>query len=361
MSRQILLNPGPVTLSKRVREALLRPDLCHREQEFIDLQNNIREKLLEVYKLSNNDWASVLLTGSGTAAVEAMLSSCVPAHGKVLIIENGVYGERMTRIADTHHIDHIVLHQEWGDAINLKRVEDELQYHKELTHVAVVHHETTTGCLNNLETLATVCKRYKVALLIDGVSSFGAEDINFQDWNVAACAATANKCLHGVPGTAFVILNRNALEIMQGTPVRTVYLDLVNYLKSQDTGGTPFTQSIQTFYALDEALDELKESGGQPQRKKDYLQRMDIVREGLIRLGVQPLLKQEASSCVLNAFHLPDGLTYQDLHDQLKEKGFVIYAGQGGLVKSLFRISCMGDITENDMRRFISSCEKILA
>lgn len=360
MNRQILLNPGPVTLSKRVREALLRPDLCHREQEFIDLQNNIREKLLEVYNLSKNDWAAVLLTGSGTAAVEAMLTSCVPAHGKMLIIENGVYGERITRIADTHHIDHLVLHQEWGEEINLKRLEDELQYHKELTHVAVVHHETTTGCLNNLESLAGVCKRYKVALLIDGVSSFGAEDINFQDWNIAACAATANKCLHGVPGTAFVIVNRNALEIMQGTPARTVYLDLVNYLKSQDTGGTPFTQSIQTFYALDEALDEFKENGGQPQRKHDYLHRMKIVRGGLIHLGIQPLLKQEISSCVLNAFHLPDGLTYKDLHDQLKEKGFVIYAGQGGLVKSLFRVSCMGDITEEDMNRFISSFKEIL-
>ena len=360
MARQILLNPGPVTLSKRVREALLRPDLCHREQEFIDLQNGIREKLLEVYSLSKNEWATVLLTGSGTAAVEAMLTSCIPAHGKTLIIENGVYGERMTRITDTHHIDHIVLHQEWGEAIDLKRVEDELQYHKELTHVAVVHHETTTGCLNNLESLAAVCKRYKVALLVDGVSSFGAEDINFQDWNIAACAATANKCLHGVPGTAIVIVNRNALEIMQGTPARTVYLDLVNYLKSQDTGGTPFTQSIQTFYALDEALDEFKDNGGQPQRRQDYTNRMKIVREGLIHLDVQPLLKQEASSCVLNAFHLPDGLTYKDLHDQLKERGFVIYAGQGGLVKSLFRVSCMGDITEEDMNRFISSCEKIL-
>ena len=159
MMKHILLNPGPVNLSERVRNALLRPDLCHREQEFIDLQNSIREKLLEVYDLSN-DWAAVLITGSGTAAIEAMLTSFVPAHGKVLIIENGVYGERLTKIANAHQIDHVALHHEWEEEINLKRLEDELQYHKELTHVAVVHHETTTGRLNQLEEIAKVCQRH---------------------------------------------------------------------------------------------------------------------------------------------------------------------------------------------------------
>jgi 2-aminoethylphosphonate-pyruvate transaminase len=360
MTKHILLNPGPVNLSDRVRNALLRPDLCHREQEFIDLQNSIREKLLDVYGLSNNDWAAILMTGSGTAAIEAMLTSFVPAHGKVLIIENGVYGERLTKIVNAHQIDHVVLHHEWEEEINLKRLEDELQYHKELTHVAVVHHETTTGRLNQPEEIAKICQRYKLPILMDGVSSFGAEDIKFKEWNIAACAATANKCLHAVPGTAFVIVNRNALEIMQATSARTLYLDLVNYLKSQDAGGTPFTQSIQTFYALDEALNEVKDEGGQQQRQQDYLQRMEVIREGLINLGVQPLLKKEDCSCVLNAFHLPDGMTYKHLHDQLKEKGFVIYAGQGGLVKSLFRVSCMGDINIDDMKRLISSFEEIL-
>jgi len=360
MTKQILLNPGPVNLSERVRNALLQPDLCHREQEFIDLQNSIREKLLEVYGLSNDDWASILMTGSGTAAIEAMLTSFIPAHGKVLIIENGVYGERLTKIANAHQIDHVAIHHEWEEEINLKRLEDELQYHKELTHVAIVHHETTTGRLNQLEEVAKVCQRHKIPILLDGVSSCGAEDINFEEWNIAACAATANKCLHGVPGTAFVIINRKALKIMQATSARTLYLDLVNYLKSQDTGGTPFTQSVQTFYALDEALNELIDEGGQKQRQKNYLQRMDVVREGLIQLGIKPLLEKEVCSCVLNAFHLPNGVIYKELHDQLKEKGFVIYAGQGGLVKSLFRVACMGDITVDDMKRFISSFEEIL-
>ena len=357
----ILLNPGPVVLSERVRKALLKPDLCHREQEFIELQNRIRKNLLDVYQLPSDKWAAILFTGSGTSAMEAMMTSFIPAHGKVLIIENGVYGERLTRIAKIHDINHVILHHEWGDEVNLEKLEGELQYHKELSHVAIVHHETTTGRLNNINDIAGLCKQYgNVPLLIDAVSSFGAEEIKFDDWNIAACAATANKCLHAVPGTSFVIGNRDNLKQMSATPARTLYLDLVTYLKNQDEDGTPFTQSIQTFYALDEALHELKDTGGWQKRQQQYWKLMNIVRSGLESLNIKPYLDKDNCSCVLNAFHLPDGITYEELHDKLKAAGFVIYAGQGGFAKSLFRISCMGEIRENDMERFIDEMDKIV-
>ena len=357
----ILLNPGPVVLSDRVRRALLKPDLCHREPEFIDLQNKIRRDLLAVYSLNEPHWASIVLTGSGTAAMEAMMTSLVPTHGKVLIIENGVYGERLTRIATIHGIDHVVLHHAWGDEINLKRLEDELNYHRELSHVAVVQHETTTGRLNNIDAIAKRCGKYgKLPLLIDAVSSFGAEEIKFEQWNVAACAATANKCLHGVPGASFTIVNRNAIKQMSATPARTLYLDLVTYLKAQDTNGTPFTQSVQTFYALSEALDELTDLGGWQQRRQHYRRLMAIVRDGFNALNIKPRLEKEESSCVLNAFHLPGDITYQELHDQLKAVGYVIYAGQGGLLTSLFRVACMGAIGASDIERFIDEIKKIV-
>lgn len=358
----ILLNPGPVVLSERVRRALLKPDLCHREPEFIDLQNKIRHDLLNVYQLHEQQWAGIVLTGSGTAAMEAMLTGLVPAHGKVLIIENGVYGERLTRIAKIHGIDHVVLQHEWGDQIDLEKLEGELNYHKELSHVAVVQHETTTGRLNNIDAIAECCCKYgNVPLLIDAVSSFGAEQIKFEQWNIAACAATANKCLHGVPGASFVVVNRNAVEQMSATPARTLYLDLVAYLQAQDKHGTPFTPSIQTFYALSEALDELQDAGGWRQRRQHYRRLMAIVRDGFTALNIKPRLRKEESSCVLNAFHLPDGLSYQALHDRLKAAGYVIYAGQGGLVKSLFRVSCMGAVDVTDMQRFIAEVQKIVS
>ena len=356
---ELLLNPGPVNLSERVRNALLRPDICHREQEFYDLQNSVRNKLLEVYQLPQTDWAAILLTGSGTAAMEAMLASLVPVNGKVLILENGVYGERLSRIAEIHHIDHVSLRHDWAEEINLEKLEKELQYHTGLTHLAVVHHETTTGRLNQLESIARLCSRFNLSILLDAVSSYGAEEIKFEDWNICACAATANKCLHGVPGISFVVCNRNEIKHMQATPARTLYLDLAGYLKHQDDNSTPFTQSVQCLYALEESLTEMFEEGGRVQRYNDYWNRMDIVREGLGSLGVIPLLKKEDCSCVLNSFYLPENLTYQTLHDRLKQKGFVIYAGQGGLARSLFRVSCMGAIKEEDMERFVSEFGKI--
>ncbi len=358
----ILLNPGPVILSERVRKSLLNPDLCHREQEFIDLQNKIKNSLLDVYQLPADKWAGIVFTGSGTSAMEAMMTSLIPAHGKVLIIENGVYGERLTKIAKIHDIAHIVLHHEWGEEIDLDKLEGELQYHEELSHVAVVHHETTTGRLNNIDAIAELCKRHSnVPILLDGVSSFAAEEIKFDEWNIAAVAATANKCCHGVPGTSFVITNRKALEQMSATPTRTLYLDLVTYLKSQDNNGTPFTQSIQTFYALSEALDELKDNGGWQQRQQQYWKLMDIVRDGLENLNIKAYFDKEDCSCVLNAFHLPYGISYQELHDKLKAAGYVIYAGQGGFEKSLFRISCMGEISESDMERFVDEMGNIIS
>ena len=351
---EILLNPGPVVLSERVRNAMLRPDLCHRETEFAELQNSIRHDLLNVYPLPEDKWAAILMTGSGTAAMEAMMTSLVPDHGKVLIIENGVYGERLRKIAEIHQINHLSLHHEWGEAIDLKLLEDELRYHEELSHVAVVHHETATGRLNDLASIAEICGKYNLPILLDGVSSFGAEDIEFEDWNIAACAATANKCLHAVPGTSFVICNRDALAEMQATPPRTLYLDLSSYLKNQDANGTPFTQSIQTFYALAEALKELEDQGGQKKRQQSYWNRLNIVREGLSKLGIEALMQAEDCSCVLNAFHLPTDIDYQTLHDELKKSGFVIYAGQGDLSKTLFRISCMGEISDQELQRFVT-------
>lgn len=355
--KTILLNPGPVTLSNRVRQALLRPDLCHREAEFAELQDTVRTNLVDVYQLSNGDWAAVLLTGSGTAAVEAMLTSVVPNDGHLLIIENGVYGERMTKMAGVHRIPHTSLHHEWGQAIDLVALEKMLGQNS-FSHVALVHHETTTGRLNDLESVAGLCKQANVPLLVDGVSSFGAESLKFDEWNIAACAATANKCLHGVPGISFVIARRDQLESANRQP-RTVYLDLVHYLQQQDAGSTPFTQSVQCLYALDEALHELNDEGGQPARQKRYWRHMKIIREGMIRNGITALLDESECSCVLQAYNLPKNITYSELHDHLKACGFIIYAGQGDFAKNIFRVSAMGDITDEDMEKFVESVEKI--
>jgi len=347
----LLLNPGPVTLTERVRRSLLQPDLCHRESEFFDLQDEARARLLGVHDLDPATWAAVLITGSGTAAVESMIAALVPEAGRLLIVDNGVYGERITQIAAQYRIAHEVLAHDWLSGIAVDRVVERLDTGA-FTHVAVVHHETTTGRLNELDALGAVCRRRGVGLLVDGVSSFGAEAIDFDNTGLVAVAAAANKCLHGVPGAAFVVVRRSALA----TAARRVhYLDLQRLARLQDARGTPFTPAVHAYYALVEALREFEDEGGRVARHARYAALAERVRAGLDALGIASVLPADASSVVLRAYRLPRGVDYATLHDHLKREGFVIYAGQGELAKTLFRISTMGAVDAADMDRLVAA------
>ncbi|MBY4713986.1 2-aminoethylphosphonate aminotransferase [Burkholderia cepacia] len=345
----LLLNPGPVTLTERVRRSLLQPDLCHRESEFFDLQDEARARLVAAYELDPAEWAAVLMTGSGTAAVESMIAALVPQDGKLLVIENGVYGERITQIATQYGIAHEVLKHEWMQAPDLAQIAARLDAGG-YSHVAVIHHETTTGRLNDLGAIAGVCRARGVKMLVDGVSSFGAEAIDFAGGDIDAVAATANKCLHGVPGAAFVIVRRSALAKAAS---RTYYLDLGRLAKLQDQRNTPFTPSVHAYYALVEALREFDEAGGWRARHAHYKALADQAQAGLAARGMPLVLPEGESSVVLRAYRLPQGVTYETLHDGLKARGFVIYAGQGGLSKELFRISTMGAIQAADVDRLL--------
>jgi 2-aminoethylphosphonate-pyruvate transaminase len=356
----LLLNPGPVTLTDRVRRSLLRPDLCHRESEFFDLQDEVRSRLLGVYSLNPAQWTAVLMTGSGTAAVEGMLASVVPEHGRVLIIENGVYGERMAQICAQYRISHERMIGSWMEAPDLRAIAARLEAASSsgtpFTHLAVVHHETTTGRLNDLRSLTELCHVRDLRLLVDGVSSFGAEDVDFSQHCLSAVAATANKCLHGVPGASFVMVRREALA--EATS-RTYYLDLGRLARLQDQRNTPFTPAVHAYYALVEALREFEEQGGRRARHRHYTVLAEQVRTGLAALGIETVLSPAESSVVLRAYRLPTGLTYARLHDELKAAGFVIYAGQGDLARTLFRISTMGHLSGTDIDRLLTCFAKL--
>jgi 2-aminoethylphosphonate-pyruvate transaminase len=350
----LLLNPGPVTLTERVRKSLLQTDLCHREPEFFDLQDEARARLLATYALDPEVWSAVLMTGSGTAAVESMIAGLVPEGGRLLIIENGVYGERIAQIARQYRIDHEVVKYEWMEAPDVDAIIGKLDG---FSHVAIIHHETTTGRLNEIDRLSAACKERGVGLLLDGVSSFGAEPIDFDGGGIAAVAATANKCLHGVPGAAFVIVRRDALTRAAS---RTYYLDISRLAKLQDARNTPFTPSVHAYYALVEALREFEDEGGLIARHAHYLALADQVGSGLAALGIEGALPDGESSVVLRAYRLPAGITYPVLHDALKAQGFVIYAGQGGLSNELFRISTMGALSSTDIDRLIQAIARVV-
>ncbi|SDV49867.1 2-aminoethylphosphonate aminotransferase [Chitinasiproducens palmae] len=352
----LLLNPGPVTLTERVRRSLLQTDLCHRENEFFDLQDEACGRLLQVYALDATVWQAILVGGSGTAAVESMIASLVPAQGRLLVVANGVYGERIAQMAARYGIAHETAQGEWmaaPDLPTLAAAMDEAARRGEaFTHLAVVQHETTTGRLTDIAALLALCEKRGIAMLLDGVSSFGAEQIDFRSPALAAVAATANKCLHGVPGIALVVARRAAIE--QGI-TRAFYLDLKRAAALQAERNTPFTPPVHAIYALVEALREMEEGGGQPARLARYKALAERVRAGLAALGIVAAVAPEASSAVLRAYSLPAGVDYETLHDHLKKAGFVIYAGQGGLSRTLFRISTMGALADGDIERLLAA------
>lgn len=353
----LLLNPGPVTLTERVRQSLLRTDLCHRESEFFDLQDEARAHLLDVYGLDAATWSATLLTGSGTAAVESMIAALVPHDGKLLVVQNGVYGERIVDIARQYGIAHEALVHDWTAEPDLGRIAAQLEADRAITHVAVVHHETTSGRLNDVDAIGRLCNERGVRLLVDMVSSFGAEAIDFQSGAIAAVAAGANKCLHGVPGAAFVVARRDALERAVS---RTYYLDLGRLARLQSERDTPFTPAVHAYYALVEALREFRDEGGWHARHARYAALAEQARAGLAALGIESLLPPERSSVVLRAYRLPQGVPFEPLHDGLKAHGFVIYPGQRVLYSSLFRISTMGAIEAGDIDRFLEAVRSLV-
>src|SRR4051812_15017232 len=199
MRHYILLNPGPVNVSPRVQQALLRGDLCHREEEFSDLLVAIRTKLLRAFA-PHGGYTSAVLSGSGTLAVEAMVSSALPEDRKLLVINNGVYGERMLRMAEAHRIPTVELRYAWTDRPDPGQIEDALTSDPTIAAVALVHHETTTGLLNLVQNVGAITRRTGRLLLVDAVSALAGEELDLLRDGVDLCACTANKCIQGLPG-----------------------------------------------------------------------------------------------------------------------------------------------------------------
>ncbi len=350
------MNPGPVNVTERVRRALLGSDLCHREKEFSVLLKGIRKKILKIFGIQKTHSVAVF-TGSGTAALEAMLSAVVQKNKKVLVLSNGVYGERIQYILETHGSPVKCLASDLGSFPKLKTIEEALKNDSSLHAVAMVHHETSTGMLNPLAEVGAIVKKHKKTFLVDAVSSLGAEKIDFERWGIDFCAGTAGKCLHGFPGVSFVIVSKRASEKFGGQKAKTLYLDLFGTLKAEEKGDTSFTPAVQLFYAFNEALDELSDEG-LLKRMKKYREKNARLENGFSSLGVRFLVPKERRSHVLTALWMPASLSYSQLHEKLKKEGFIIYAGQSFLKDKIFRVANLGDVSLKNIDRFLSALKK---
>ncbi len=352
------MNPGPVLVDQRVRDALTGPDLCHREPEFAELMTTVRDKL-RIACLGDSQYSSVVFAGSGTAALEAVVSSVVPPAGRLLVLDNGHYGDRIAKIAQVHHIPHVTLEFGWAVPYRLDRLETALAKDPSITHVAMVHHETSTGMLNPLKEVGRLVSRHGRSLIVDAISSLGGEILDVRGDCIDWCISTANKCIESIPGVSFVCAPRAALEALAEVPSRTFYLDLHAHYVAQEVRREPvFTPAVQAMCALDAALDLLlKESVAA--RNARYRALAQQLREGLEARGFRLMLPAQDRSCLLTVVHLPESLTYAYLHDRLKQCGFVIYAGQGTLSRGFFRLSTMGQITHDDIHAFLQGVDQV--
>jgi 2-aminoethylphosphonate-pyruvate transaminase len=359
MKQYVLMNPGPCNVTDRVRSALSTVDLCHREPEYFECQNDVRQLLLDVFGLDAAEYAPILLTGSGTAAMEATIASAIGPGEKVLVINNGVYGDRLAKMARAHQIDTVELVLEWTERPDSAKISAALDADPSIRTLAIVHHETTTGLLNSLEEVATVAQERGVDLIVDTISGLAGEAFDFDRIQPAYTIGTANKCIQGLPGISFVIARRRAIERAAGFPPRTIYLNLPSYLATQEQSNTPFTPAVQVVFAFREALRELSEEtvAGRINRMRNA---SAILREGFVNLGLELLLPEEQRSNTITMIRLPEGLDYPTLHDAVKEMGFIIYAGQGDLSKTCFRVANMGAIPTDELHRFIEVLGSVL-
>lgn len=349
----ILLNPGPANTSPTVRGALVMPDLCHREPEFFEMMRSCRARLVRLAG-GGSAWSAVLFTGSGTAAVEAALASLVPPDRSLLIVNNGVYGDRMLRIARAHGIRAQALTYDTVTPARPADVEAALRAHPEVSHVALVHHETTTGLLNPVADVARVAAGLGRRVLVDAMSSLFGEPLDVTRDGIDAVMASANKCLGGVPGISFVLARRPALEALEGRPPRSVYLDLYTHFVTQEQDNTPFTPAVQVLHAMEQALVEL-EAETVAARIARYAENAGVLRQGMARLGFEILVPPGGRSNILTTFKLPPGLGYDALHDAMKRRGFIIYAGQGDIRTYAFRVANMGTLTPKDMDAVVAA------
>lgn len=356
----LLLTPGPLSTSPTVRAAMLR-DWCTWDDDYnLGIVTPIREGLVRLASATQPElYTSVLVQGSGTFGVEAMIGSTVPENGKLLVLANGEYGNRLGRIAAVLKIPHVIHDDGELSPPNLEKLESALSADSSITHVVCVHSETTTGMLNPLADIARIAKHHGKIFMVDSMSAFGGIPLDMAEQGIDFLVSSANKCIQGVPGFGFVICRRDELIQCKGR-ARSLSLDLHDQWQGMEKGHGKwrFTSPTHVVRAFAQAMKELAEEGGVSARHARYCENQRRLVEGMTRLGFRCLLPQALQSPIITGFHSPSHPEYsfQKFYDALKARGFVIYPGKVTHIDS-FRIGTIGHVFPEDITRLIAAVE----
>lgn len=353
----VLLTPGPLSTTATVKEVMLQ-DWCTWDTDYNVIVQDVRQRLLNLAtERSRSAYTSVLMQGSGTFCVEAALGTAIPSDGKVLILANGAYGERMAVIARRVRIPHAVLRSEETAAPDPSEVREALRADRSLTHVALVHCETTTGILNPLEEIAAVVRQSGRSFIVDAMSSFGGIPFDIGELGIDFMVSSANKCIQGVPGFGFVIARRSVLEACEGR-ARSLSLDLYDqwHTMERDHGKWRFTSPTHVVRAFAQALLELEREGGVPARNARYRANHLELTRGMVDLGFRCLLDEGLQSPIITSFLEPDAQEYSfsRFYADLKARGFVIYPGKVSHANT-FRIGTIGDVSPVTIRSLLAA------
>lgn len=357
-----LFTPGPLTTSMSIKQAMLR-DLGSRDFAFIEAIRQVRQGLLAVAGVSQEKgYEAVLMQGSGTFTLEAVVSSTVPPNGKLLVIINGAYGKRIAKIAQIHGIALAKLEYPENQAPNAADVEKVLTKDPAITNVAIVHCETTTGIFNPIQEIGRVVRKFGKAYFVDSMSAFGAVPFDFEACGIDYLVSSANKCIEGVPGFGLVIFRRDTLLGTAGW-ARTLSLDLLDQWKGLESNGQfRFTPPTHAILAFAQALRELEEEGGVAGRAARYTANYRCVRAGMKKLGFQEYLPEELQGFIITSFRYPTdpNFHFEKFYERLNEKGYVIYPGKVSNA-DCFRIGSIGRLFESDMEALLAAIAQTLS
>jgi len=358
--KKLLFTPGPLSTSRKVKEAMLE-DIGSRDKKFITAVAEIRNRLLAIAHVTKPEYECIIMQGSGTFGIESVISCAIGKNDTPLIIANGAYGERIVKMAEVLCIKYSVLRFPEDEAVDVKKVEAFLESNPEVSHVACIHSETTTGLFNDIQQIGKICRSKNKVFIVDAMSSFGGTDIPVKDWGIDFIVSSSNKCIEGVPGFSFVIADGGQLQKCKGQS-RTLSLDLYEQWKGLETNGqfrfTPPTLSIMAFR---QALDELDVEGGVKAREARYKKNKSVLDEGMSRLGFRAYLKPALQGHIITSFLYPDSpqFNFETFYQKLSDRGFVIYPGK--LTKTnAFRIGTIGQIFTEDVKEMLKAIEEVM-
>jgi 2-aminoethylphosphonate-pyruvate transaminase len=358
---KLLFTPGPLTTSETVKQAMLR-DLGSRDTEFLQVVRKIRHRLLELGQVAGGDYEAVLMQGSGTFAVESVISSVLPRDGKLLVLINGAYGHRMAKIARTLGISTETLVFPESRPVEPAAVREALTRDAAITHVGLIHCETTTGILNPLAEIGGIVKERGRVFLVDAMSSFGGMPIDLAASGIDFLVSSANKCIQGVPGFGLALARRDLLMAAEGR-ARSLSLDLVAQWKGLEANGQfRFTPPTHVLLAFWQALEELEAEGGIEGRAARYAANHQALLAGMSALGFDAYLEPELQSNIITSFFYPahPKFEFRQFYQRLSEQGLVIYPGKVSDA-DCFRIGTIGSIFPEDIRTLVAAIGRTLA